>query len=65
MAWMNSRTAVTTRCSFLTSGLQNFFFLLFLYIRIRIDFGRMDPDPEGQKWPQKKEKVNKFHVLKC
>jgi Leucine-rich repeat (LRR) protein len=25
----------------------------------------LDPDPGGQKLPQKKEKVNKFHILKC
>ncbi len=34
-------------------------------IRIRIDFGQPDPDPEGKNFPQKYKKVKKFHVLKC
>ncbi len=34
-------------------------------IWIRIDFGRLDPDPRGQKLPTKIEKVKKFHVKKC
>jgi hypothetical protein len=50
-----------------------------LGIRIRIDFGRLDPDPHrecgigsgtkvGKNDPQKQEKgkkMKKFHVLKC
>ncbi len=28
-------------------------------------FGRLDPDPEGQKRPRKIDKLKKFHVLKC
>ena len=35
-----------------------------LWHRIRICFGRLDPDPGGQKWSRKNEKVKKFHVLK-
>ncbi len=34
----------------------------------RIDFGRLDPDPGGQKWPLKVKMENhgkKFQVLKC
>ncbi len=33
------------------------------WIRIRIQIA--DPDPGGQKWPQKKKKVQNFHLLKC
>jgi len=33
-----------------------------LRIRIRIDFGRLDPDPGGLKRTTKKEKVEEFHV---
>jgi hypothetical protein len=35
-----------------------------LRIRVRIDFGRLDPDPGGLKRPTKKEKVGEFHVWK-
>jgi hypothetical protein len=37
-------------------------------IRIRIDFGRLDPDPytrEGKNGPKILKKVTKYHVLKC
>jgi hypothetical protein len=34
-------------------------------MRIRIDFGRLDPDPGGRKIPTKTEKLVKFHALKC
>ncbi len=33
--------------------------------RVRIDFCRLDPDPGGQKWLAKIEKVKKFRLLKC
>ncbi len=33
---------------------------------IRLEFDRLEPDPEGQKWANKIErKVKKFHILKC
>jgi hypothetical protein len=34
---------------------------------IRINFGRLDPDPDpgGQQMTHKKKKVQKFDVLKC
>jgi hypothetical protein len=34
-------------------------FILVGWIRIRIDFGRLDPDPEGKK-TQRKEKSKDF-----
>jgi hypothetical protein len=37
-----------------------------LWIRIRIDFGQLDPDPGGKKWPKKIEKseeISRFEVL--
>ncbi len=42
-------------------------FVLFpvLYIRIRRRFHNPDPDPRGQKWPTKTEKVKKLNFLKC
>jgi hypothetical protein len=39
-----------------------------LWIRILMDplsFELLYPDPAGQKWPTKIEKVKNFHVLKC
>jgi hypothetical protein len=40
-----------------------------LLIRIRIDFGRLDPDPHwqcknGRKRPTKRRKMKKFYVFK-
>jgi hypothetical protein len=34
-----------------------------LWIRIRIHFGRLDPDPGGQKTTHKSEEVSSFEVL--
>jgi hypothetical protein len=34
-----------------------------LWIRIHIDFGRLDPDPGGKNYPEKRETVKKCVVL--
>jgi hypothetical protein len=34
-----------------------------LWIRIRIDFGWLDPDPGGQKKTTKSEEISCFEVL--
>jgi hypothetical protein len=37
-----------------------------LWIKIGIDFGRLDPVPDqGGQIMKKIEKVNKFHIMKC
>jgi hypothetical protein len=35
-----------------------------LWIRIRIGFGRPDPDLKEKNYTKNREKINKFHVLK-
>jgi hypothetical protein len=38
--------------------------VIWIWIRIRINFVRLDPDTGGQTLPTEIEKVEKFHVLK-
>jgi hypothetical protein len=53
--------------SLLSQARISFIFFSVLWIRIRIDFGQLEPDPDpgGLKHePQQKKKVKKFHDLK-